>query len=184
MKRKPPALRNIGIDLNRRAIDTFSCDYPVELHHGCCHAFLSDFDFDGRELVYSDPPYVQSTRKSQRRYRFDYADADHVALLGILKSLPCSVMVSGYPSRPCDEHLCEWRSLEIQADNRSCIVTEKLWFNFAPDRVRRAAFAGRNFTHRQVVKRKAAGRGRRCAAMPPGERLAVLAAIMAVEAEE
>ena len=30
MKRKPPALRNIGIDLNRRAIDTFSCDYPVE----------------------------------------------------------------------------------------------------------------------------------------------------------
>ncbi len=184
MKRKPPALRNIGIDLNRRAIDSFSCDYPVELHHGCCHAFLSDFDFDGRELVYSDPPYVQSARKSQRRYRFDYTDADHAALLGILKSLPCSVMVSGYPSRLYDEHLCEWRSLEIQVNNQSCIVTEKLWFNFAPDRVHWAAFAGRNFTHRQVVKRKAASWGRRYAAMPPGERLAALAAIMAVEAEE
>ena len=184
MKRKPPALRNIGIDLNRRAIDTFSCDYPVELHHGCCHAFLSDFDFDGRELVYSDPPYVQSARKSQRRYRYDYTDADHVELLGILKSLPCSVMISGYPSRLYDEHLRDWRSLEIQVNNQSCIVTEKLWFNFAPDRVHWAAFAGRNFTHRQVVKRKAASWGRRYAAMPRSERLAVLAAIMAVEAEE
>ena len=96
MKRKPPALRNIGIDLNRRAIDTFRCDYPVELHHGCAHRFLSDFDFDGRELVYSDPPYVQSARKSQRRYRFDYTDADHVELLGILKSLPCSGRVGGW----------------------------------------------------------------------------------------
>ena len=184
MKRKPPALRNIGIDLNRRAIDTFSCAYPVELHHGCCHAFLSDFDFDGRELVYADPPYVQSARKSQRRYRYDYTDADHVELLGILKSLPCSAMVSGYPSRLYDEHLSDWHSLEIQVNNQSCIVTEKLWFNFAPDRVHWAAFAGRNFTHRQTVKRKAASWGRRYAAMPRAERLAVLAAIMAVEAEE
>ena len=184
MKRKPPALRNIGIDLNRQTIDSFSCDYPVELHHGCCHAFLSDFDFDGRELVYSDPPYVQSTRKSQYRHHFDYTDADHVALLGILKSLPCSVMISGYPSRLYDEHLCEWRSLEIQVNNQSCIVTEKLWFNFAPDRVHWAALAGRNPTHRQAVKRKAANWGRRYAAMPRGERLSVLAAIMAVEAEE
>ncbi len=93
-------------------------------------------------------------------------------------------MVSGYPSRPCDEHLCDWRSPEIQVGNQSCIVTGKPWFDFAPDRVRRAAFAGRNFTRRQVVRRKAAGRGRRCAAMPPGERLAVPAAIMAAEAEE
>ena len=35
MKRKPPALRSIGIDLNRRAVERFSCGYPVELHHGC-----------------------------------------------------------------------------------------------------------------------------------------------------
>ncbi len=184
MKRKPPALRNIGIDLNRRAIDNFSCDHDVELVHGCCHAFLSGFDFQGDELVYCDPPYVQSTRKSQRRYRYDYTDADHVALLGILKSLPCQVMISGYPSRLYDEHLPDWRSLEVQVNNQSCVVTEKVWFNFPPGRVHWHAFAGRNFTHRQVVRRKAAGWGRRYAAMPPGERLAVLAAIMAVEAEE
>ena len=92
-------------------------------------------------------------------------------------------MVSGYPSRLYDEHLADWRSLEIQVNNQSCIVTEKLWFNFAPDRVHWAAFAGRNFTHRQAVKRKATRWGRRYAAMPRSERLAVMAALMAVEAD-
>ena len=46
-----------------------------------------------------------------------------------------------------------------------------------------ARYAGRNFTHRQSVKRKAESWGRRYPAMPPTERLAVLAALMAVEAE-
>ena len=184
MKRKPPAQRSIGIDLNRRSIEGFRCDHDVELVHGCCHRFLSGFDFDGRELVYCDPPYVQSTRKSERRYRFDYTDDDHVALLGILKSLPCQVMVSGYPSALYDAHLAGWRSLEVQVNNQSCVVTEKLWFNFEPDRVHWASLAGRDFTHRQTVKRKAASWGRRYEAMPRAERLAVLAAIMAVEAGE
>ena len=183
MRCKPPSLRTIGIDLNRRAIDGFRCAYPVELHHGCAHRFLSGFAFDGSELVYSDPPYVQSTRKSQRRYRFDYTDADHVALLGILRSLPCAVMISGYPSGLYDKHLAGWRSLSLQVNNQSCIVTEKLWFNFEPDRVHWASLAGRNFTHRQTVKRKAASWGRRYAAMPRAERLAVMAALMAVEAD-
>ena len=127
---------------------------------------------------------MQSTRRSGRRYRFDYTDADHVALLGILKSLRCRVMVSGYPSRLYDTHLAGWRSLEIQVNNQSCVVTEKLWFNFEPDRVHWASFAGRDFTHRQTVKRKAASWGRRYKAMPRAERLAVLAAMMAVEAGE
>ena len=47
MKRKPPALRNIGIDLNARSVMTFSCDHDVELVHCCCHRFLADFPFEG-----------------------------------------------------------------------------------------------------------------------------------------
>ena len=43
--------------------------------------------------------------------------------------------------------------------------------------------AGRDFTHRQTVKRKAQSWGWRYRAMPPAERLAVLAAIMAAEAQ-
>ena len=184
MKRKPPAVRSIGIDLCRRAIDGFRCEYPVELRHGCALRFLGAFPFQGRELVYCDPPYVQSTRRGPRRYRFDYADEDHVELLGILKSLPCQVMLSGYPSRLYDELLADWRSLEVQVNNQACVVTEKLWLNFGPGRPHWHACAGRNFTDRQRIRRKAESWARRYRRMPPGERLAVMAAVMAVEAEE
>ena len=64
------------------------------------------------------------------------------------------------------------------------VRTEVVWFNFAPDRVHWASYAGRNFTDRQRIKRKAANWGRRYKALPAGERLAVLAAMMAVDAED
>ena len=183
MRRKPAALRNIGIDLDGRALSGFTCDYPVELVQGCCHRFLADFPFDGTELVYSDPPYVLSTRKSGRRYRHDYEVSDHEALLALLVSLPCAVMVSGYPSALYDEALAGWRRVSLQVMNRAGVVTERVWFNFEPDRVFWASYAGRNFTHRQQVKRKAENWGRRYRDLPSAERLAVLAAMLAVEAE-
>ena len=69
MQRKAPAMRSIGIDRDQRALDRFRCDYPVELVHGCAHEFLASFAFRGTELVYSDPPYLHATRRSNRRYR-------------------------------------------------------------------------------------------------------------------
>ena len=33
-------------------------------------------------------PYLHATRRSARRYRFDYEEVDHVALLDLLKDLP------------------------------------------------------------------------------------------------
>jgi hypothetical protein len=66
--------------------------------------------------------------------------------------------------------------------NQAGVRTEKLWLNFIPDRVHWARFAGKNFTDRQRIKRKAESWARRYRAMPAPERLAVLAALMAVEA--
>ena len=184
MKRKPPALRNIGIDRNERTLEAFKSHYPVELVHAHAHRFLADFDYQGRELVYCDPPYLHATRSSGRRYRFDYEDGDHLELLALLRKLPCPVILSGYPSALYDEQLADWRSLELQVMNQAGVRTEKLWFNFTPDRVHWACHAGRNHTHRQTIKRRAESWARRYAAMPPAERLAVLAGLMAVEAGE
>jgi DNA adenine methylase len=68
--------------------------------------------------------------------------------------------------------------------NQAGVRTEKLWFNFRPDRVHWARYAGRDHTERQCIKRKAENWGRRYRALPPGERLAVLAAVLSVEAGE
>lgn len=184
MKRKPPALRNIGIDLDPQAIANFKCSYPVELINGCAHGLLADYDYQGSELIYSDPPYLMGSRSSGRRYRFDYDEQDHVELLGVLKRLPCQIIVSGYPSALYDELLVGWRSVELQVMNQGGVRTEKLWFNFTLDRVYWAGYAGKNFTDRQRVKRKAANWGKRYQALPRAERLAVLAAMMAVEVRE
>lgn len=184
MRRKPAALRNIGIDLDSRPLSTFECDYPVEKVHSCAHRFLSTYTFHGRELVYSDPPYLHHTRTSGRRYRFDYEEQDHIELLQLLKTLPCAVILSGYPSVLYDELLPEWRTLELQVMNQAGVRTEKLWFNFTPDRIHWPSYAGKNFTDRQRIKRKAANWGKRYHALPYAERLAVLSSIMAVEAGE
>ena len=183
MKRKAPALRNIGIDLDAQALAEFECKYAVERIHGCAHRFLSEYEYQGSEFIYADPPYLKRTRTSRRCYRFDYEEADHMELLDLLKSVPCQVMVSGYPSALYDELLRGWRSVELQVMNRGGVRTEKLWLNFTVDRVHWARYAGRNFTERQRIKRKAQRWGARYRALPVPERLAVWAAMMAVEVE-
>ena len=81
IRRKPPALRNVGIDRDARALAGFECDYPVELVHGCAHRFVAGYAFEGTELIYSDPPYLKRPRTSRRRYRQDYEEADHIEWL-------------------------------------------------------------------------------------------------------
>ncbi len=184
MKRKPPALNNIGIDLDPRPLADFECNYQVQKVHGCAHQFLAGYDYRGCELIYSDPPYLRQTRTSGRKYRFDYQQQDHIELLELLKRLPCNVILSGYPSAVYDDLLGGWRSLELQVMNQGGVRTEKLWFNFIVDRVHWASYAGKNFTDRQRIKRKATNWGKRYQALPRAERLAVLATMMAVEVQE
>ncbi len=183
MKRKPPALCNIGIDRDPRPLAQFECDYPVKLVHGCAHQFVAEYEFQGPELIYADPPYLKNTRKSRRQYRFDYGTTDHVELLELLKGVPCQVMISGYPSALYNQQLFGWESVELQVMNQCGVRTEKLWMNFTVDRVHWASFAGKNFSDRQRIKRKATNWGKRYENLARCERLAVLAAMMAVEAQ-
>lgn len=184
LKRKPAAITNIGIDRNANTLNKFNTPYPVELVHGCAHQLLCDYVFTGRELIYCDPPYLHSTRSSDRRYHYDYSKKDHIDLLNLLQTLPGQIILSGYPSKLYDDTLEGWSRREIQVMNHNGVRTEKLWFNFTPDKVHWASFAGKNFTDRQRIKRKAENWTKRYQAMPPKERLAVLAAVMAVEDNE
>ena len=164
MQRKPPAMLNIGLELDPRALADFSCACPVQLIHGCCHAFLKSYPFEGRELVFSDPPCLGSTRKAPERYRYrhDYEEQDHVELIGILKSLACPVQLSGYRPALHDELLSNWRRLELQVMNQAGVVTEVAWYDFAIDRLHWSRHAGSTPNQRQDIKRKAERWARRC----------------------
>jgi DNA adenine methylase len=160
----------------------------VELHQGDAASFLRQFDFSqaGRVLVYADPPYLHSTRTSNKRYRYEYSENDHRELLSLLRELAASgvaVMLSGYPSALYDELLPDWRTLEFQVMSRGGVRTEKLWLSFEAGSTHWATFAGHNFTDRQRIKRKAQRWAENYKALPAVEQIAVLAAILECGAE-
>lgn len=190
--RKPACARSIAVELDALQLDSFRSDNPdvlssVELVNADAGQFLQEFDFSGagRTLVYADPPYLVSTRSARARYRMDYTEADHRQLLSLLATLPCAVMISGYPSELYDATLSapRWRSHAFQAMTRGGVRTEVLWMNFPAGAVHWASLAGRNFGDRQRIKRKAARWAAKYRALPPAERQAVLAALLATGAD-
>jgi DNA adenine methylase len=186
MKYKPRAARSIGIDIDGEVIKRFGNIAGVELHHGDAVAFLRLFDYAsaGRVLVYADPPYLHSTRTSRKRYTHEYSVNDHKVLLSLLRELSftgVAVMLSGYPSALYDALLPDWRTLEFQVMSRGGVRTEKLWVSFADNSAHWATFAGHNFTDRQRIKRKAQRWAENYRMLPSGERVAVLAALLACE---
>lgn len=180
LRNKPPAERSIACEIDAATLAEFPPPAGVEVHLGDCVRFLEAFDFEaaGRVLVYADPPYLESTRSS-RRYRHDYTVADHKQLLAVLQRIPAAVILSGYPSDLYDRLLVGWRTIEFQVMTRGGPRTEKLWLNYSADLgVQWHTFAGRDFIDRQRIKRKAARWAENFRALPPGERLAILAALL------
>jgi site-specific DNA-adenine methylase len=187
LREKPTCERSIAIDLDASVFERFGKAFSkanAECHVGDAVAFLEAFDFAsaGRVLIYADPPYLASTRTSKHprdRYRHEYTDADHVRLLAVLAKVPASVILSGYPSAMYDAQLQGWRTRQFQVATLGGVRTEKVWMNFDAGPVHWSSFAGENFTDRQRIKRKAERWASNYAELPPGEQLAVLAAMLA-----
>lgn len=135
IQRRPPALRNIGIDIDEDALKNFAFTHQlshVNLVSRDAVEYLRMFDFSsaGRVLIYADPPYLPETRTSRNRYRYEYTTDDHRALIATLRRVPASVMISSYPSALYDDLLHDWRAIEFQVMTRGGVRTEKLWMNY------------------------------------------------------
>jgi DNA adenine methylase len=185
MRHKPAAARSIGIERDAELLKDFQCDYDVELVEQDCIEWLKSFNFylGCRVLVYADPPYLLSTRTSRKRYKYDYDENDHKELLRLLPTLPTMVMISGYPSTLYDVWLRGWRTLEFQVMSRGGVRTEKLWMNFRGEGAHWSKFAGKDFTDRQRIKRKAQRWAENYRRLPAGERTAILEALLKAHAD-
>lgn len=132
-------------------------------------------------VLYCDPPYVMSTRKSQAPiYRHEWSDADHERFLDWILDARCHVVVSGYWSKIYASALASWRHSSFTVGTRRGRATEHVWANF-PElaTLHDPKHVGAGFGERQRIKRKAARWVAMLKAMPPGERAAVLEAIRA-----
>jgi len=179
LKKKPKANRSIAIEINPTVLHSLPSGLADQMICGNCHDFLQGYSFTGKELVYCDPPYLLSTRTSNKRYEFDYTIEQHKELLSIVKKINAQVMISGYPSELYYDELSTWHALTFKSMTRGGPRTECLWMNVKPgENPHWHTYAGHDFTDRQRIKRKAESWKRRYQALPPGEKLAILSAML------
>lgn len=187
MRLKRAADVSIGVDSDADVVVAWGVDRlrdPI-VRHGDAISFLKSYAWQGDELVYCDPPYLGSTRKSREPiYRNEMlSDHEHLALLLVLKSLPCMAMISGYWSELYESELSGWRSISFQAMTHVGPATEWLWMNYPePFELHDYRYLGQNFRERERIKRKQLRWKARLAKMPALERYALLEAIAASKA--
>lgn len=187
LRNKKPAKVNIGIDKDIDCIDYESFpNIPLELINTSAldyFNFLMKYPpFKTKEtLIYCDPPYLQSVRKSKSRiYNFEFmTEAEHIQLLEILLTLPCNVMISGYDSPLYNKMLSTWRKVAFETtDRRNNLRTEIIWMNFPePLELHDYQYLGHNFRERERIKKKRLRWKNKLENMPSQERFALMAEI-------
>lgn len=173
LRNKAPANRSVGIDIDPRVISLWNSRYPgvCELVQDDAHDYLRKVKIDGNELIYADPPYIPSTRRSAKVYAYDYLFDDHKRLLNLLTSIPCMVMVSGYDSDLYNDMLVGWRKICFKAKTHTDVRTEHVWMNFGPPKaLHDFSHCGSNFRERQTIKRRQQRLQHRISQMDPIER--------------
>jgi DNA adenine methylase len=156
LRNKRPALQNVGIDIDPRVTELWRDRREFTVFTGCVHDILPDLQPDDGTLVYADPPYLPSTRRTPRYYRHDYTAADHERLLKLLLTLPAMVIISGYRSDLYEEHLGRWHRTTYEASTHRGLVEEVAWTNFKPGAVLHDyRHVGSNFREREGFKRRA-----------------------------
>lgn len=84
-------------------------------------------------LMYLDPPYVRSTRKSGRLYRYEMDDGQHERLLALVTKSKAKIVMSGYSSEFYDDALKGWyRDVTISQTTSTKKAEEVIWMNFRP----------------------------------------------------
>jgi hypothetical protein len=182
MRMKRPARVNIGVDLDPDVVKMAMSPGPsFKFVRGDGIDFLASYPFSGTELVYCDPPYLMSTRRTQKRlYRFEMTDVDHRRLLRVLQELRCMVMISGYSSPLYARELKGWNATSFHATTRGAPAAEWVWYNFPPPaELHDYRYLGINFRERERIKRKKRRWTAKLEHMPALERQALLAAIAA-----
>ena len=163
MRMKQPARINYGLDLDSEQLKAVKdvITKPIGttwlFFNKDAIEWLSENTVEPDDLIYLDPPYLHSTRRSPRQlYRYELTDDDHQRLLSIITGLDCYVMISGYWSQMYAEALTDWRYITFEAMTRGgAPATEYLWMNYPePEALHDYRYLGANYRERERIKRK------------------------------
>lgn len=84
-------------------------------------------------LMYLDPPYVRSSRRSGRLYKHEMNDAQQIQLLDLITVSKAKIVISGYDSQLYNDRLKGWNKYHhISRTTSTEKADEYIWLNYEP----------------------------------------------------
>ena len=82
-------------------------------------------------LIYLDPPYVRSSRKSGALYKHEMSDEQQIQLLELISNSKAKIIISGYRNDLYDKYLCSWETDSTLSQTTSTEKAEEvIWMNY------------------------------------------------------
>lgn len=104
----------------------------VQIEHMDAFRLIERYD-NPDVLMYLDPPYVLTARKSGKLYSHEMDDEQQRQMLNLITRSRAKIVLSGYPSVLYDNALQGWRRDMTQSQTTStAMATEMIWQNFDP----------------------------------------------------
>lgn len=101
-------------------------------------------------LIYIDPPYVRSSRKSGALYVHEMTDDEHRKLLDLISNSRSKIIISGYDNDIYNGELSGWETDSTMSQTTSAeMACEKIWMNYKPPN-RQITFEELNETQKTV----------------------------------
>lgn len=179
MTYKKPAEINIGLEISQNVLDRFTYPSYCKVIPGDALTYLREFNATSDTLIYCDPPYPLSSRRSDRKvYEHEMSNEQHQELLHTLLQSKAMIAISTYKNPLYEKELSRWNLIKFQAKTQAGVATEYLYMNYpAPVALHDYSFLGEDYIQRQRIKRKIERHVSRLLELPPLERQAILNAI-------
>lgn len=90
-------------------------------------------------FMYLDPPYLHSTRTTQKDYAFEMSEQDHIELLDQINLCDSKIAISGYDNDLYNKYLKDWfrfDDVEKQLAGPRGFRKESLWTNYDYSEIR------------------------------------------------
>lgn len=104
----------------------------VQIEHSDALHLIRRYNFP-EVLMYLDPPYVRSTRKSGKLYRYEMDDDGQAELLELIKASRAKIIISGYDCDLYNTALAGWEKDSTMTHTTSAeMAQETIWMNYEP----------------------------------------------------
>jgi DNA adenine methylase len=160
-KYKSAASINILIDMDREILinhykipDAILLNFDTLSYLECSISLFNALLPNVKTLMYLDPPYPISTRRTGRKYyKYEMRDLDHEKLLTLAYNCKFDVVISSYNNEMYNQILSGWNKKAFDTMTRNGKATEYLYYNFLDEvPLHQYNFVGKNFRERAAIK--------------------------------